>query len=113
MEAKKAKNAIKAIAEASEERRKLASTLKGKNFVVSDTRKLFREGNESKLMKLGVAFITFPDPTPITPIVGAGFVAAGAIQRGIKNRAMFAEDVGKDFKKALKELSRAKDQIRI
>jgi hypothetical protein len=38
-------------------------------------------------------------------------VAAGAVKKGIRNRATFAEDIGKDFKKALKELSLSRELL--
>ena len=110
MKVEDAKAAIKAVAEANEERRKLAGTFNGNSGVASDARKLFREGNESKLIKLGAVLIALPEPTPVSPIVGASLVTAGAVQKGIRNRAAFAEDIGRDLKKALKELSLAKDQ---
>ncbi len=113
MKVEDAKVAIKAVAEANEERKRLAGTLSGNVRVASGAKKLFREGNESKLIKVGVALIALPEPTPVSPLVGVGLVAAGAAQKSIRNRAAFAEDVGKDFKKALEELSHAKDQIRI
>ena len=113
MTVEEAKVAIKAAAEANEQRKELRSTLSGNGSAASSAKKLFRAGNESKLIKLGIALIVFPEPTTISEIVGAGFVAAGAVQKGIKSRAGFAEDIGKDFKKAIKELSAMKDQIRI
>jgi hypothetical protein len=108
-----AKAAIAAAVEVNEERKELSNALSGNGCAASSAKKLFRTGNESKLIKLGVALIVFPEPTPISEIVGAGFVAAGVVQKGIKSRAGFAEDIGKDFKKAIKELSAMKDQIRI
>ncbi len=113
MKAEDAKTVINAVAKANEERKRLVDTLNDNVQVATNTRKVFREGNESKLIKLGVALIALPEPTPVSPIVGASFVAAGAAQKGIKNRSAFAEDIGKDLKKALKELSLTKDQIRI
>ncbi len=113
MKPEEAKATIKVVAEANEERRRLAGTLNGNGSFASDARKLFREGNESKLIKLGMAVIAFPEPTPVSPIVGAGLVTVGAVQKGIKNRAAFAEDIGRDLKSALKELRRARDQVRI
>ena len=113
MQPEEAKATIRAVAKANEERRRLEGTLNGNGDVASDARKLFREGNESKLIKLGMAVIAFPEPTPVSPIVGAGLVTAGAMQKGIRNRAAFAEDIGRDLKSALKELSRARDQVRI
>jgi len=111
MKVEETKVAIKAAAEVNEERKELRDTLSGNGYAASSTRKLFREGNKSKLIELGVALIVFPEPTPVSEIVGSGFVAAGAVQKGIRNRAAFAEDIGKDFKKALKDLSLTKDLI--
>jgi hypothetical protein len=111
VKAEEAKIATKALAEANEEKKRLVGTLSGNGCVASSTKQLFREGNKSKLIELGVALIVFPDPTPITPIVGSSLVAVGALQKGIRSRAAFAEDIGKDFKKALKDLSLTKDLI--
>ncbi len=99
------------MTEASEEKRQLIGTLEGNSHVASNTRKLFREGNKSRLIELGVALIAIPEPTPVSPIVGSSLVAAGAVQKGIKSRAAFAEDIGKDLKKALKDLSRTRDLL--
>ena len=103
--------AIKALAEANEERKKLVDIMKGDNNIAYNTKKLFREENKSKLIKLGFALIAFPEPTPISPIVGSSLIAAGAVQKGIRGRAAFVEDIGKDFKKALKDLSLSKDLV--
>jgi len=46
-----------------------------------------------------------PEPTPISPTVGACFVAAGAVQKAVRNRAMFMEDVKKTFQSAINEIS--------
>jgi len=113
MKVEETKAAIKAVTEAIKDRNELASVIKDNGQVASDVKKVFREGNKSKLIKLGVALIVFPEPTPVSELVGAGFVVAGTIQKGIRNRAGFAEDIGMDFKKAIKELGLASDQIRI
>jgi hypothetical protein len=113
MNVEDAKTAIKAVAEVNEERKELRGTLTDNGCAASSTKKLFREGNQSKLIKLGVALIVFPEPTPVSEIVGTGFIAAGVVQKGIKSRAGFAEDIGRDFKKAVKELNALKDQIRV
>jgi hypothetical protein len=72
---------------------------------VHATQQLWRAGNKSRLIKIGVALVVFPDPTPTTVIVGGCFIAAGAVQKAIKNRALFAEDVTKTFQSTLKEIS--------
>lgn len=113
MKVEEAKTAIKVAVEVNEERKELSGVMNGNSCAVSSTKKLFREGNESKLIKLGVALIVFPEPTAISEVVGTGFVVAGTVQKGIKSRAGFVEDIGKDFKKTLKELSAMKDHIKI
>jgi hypothetical protein len=113
MKVEETKAAIKAVAEAIKERNELVSAIGDNGRVASDVKKVFREGNKSKLIKLGVALIVCPEPTPVSEIVGAGFVAAGVVQKGIRNRAGFAEDIGRNFKKAIKELGLARNQIRI
>ena len=60
---------------------------------------------------MGIALIVFPEPTPISEIVGGSLVAAGAVKKGIQNRAAFVEDIGKDFKKALRDLDLTKDLL--
>ena len=108
---KETKAAIEALTEANKEKKQLIDALEGNGRVASSTKKLFREGNKSKLIELGVALIAIPEPTPVTPIVGSSLIAAGAAQKGIRSRAAFAEDIGKDLKKALKDLSLAKDLV--
>jgi hypothetical protein len=52
-----------------------------------------------------MALIVIPEPTPISPTVGACFVAAGAVQKAVRNRALFVEDVKKTFQSTLREIS--------
>jgi hypothetical protein len=52
---------------------------------VKRTKKLWRSGNKSRLIKLGVALIVFPELAPISETVGACFVAAGMIQKGVQS----------------------------
>jgi len=106
-----AKTAIKALSEVTEGQKESYGIISDVGKHAEDTKKLFREGNQSKLIKLGVALIVFPEPTPISEIVGGSMVAAGAIKKGIQNRAAFAEDIGKDFKKALRDLSLTRDLL--
>jgi hypothetical protein len=76
---------------------------------VHATKQLWRAGNKSRLIKIGVALMVFPEPTPISEVVGACFIAAGAVQKGIQNRSLFLEDVTKTFKSTLKEVAATKD----
>jgi hypothetical protein len=89
----------------------LFGALKGTTRDVEAAKKLWRTGNNSRLIKIGVALIVFPEPTSISDCVGACFVAAGAVQKGIQNRAIFLEDVTKTFKNTLKDVWTVKHSL--
>jgi hypothetical protein len=111
LKAEEVKVAVKAAREMAEDGKSLGCAVEGSGCAASGAKKLFREGNKSKLIKLGVALIVFPEPTPVSEMVGASFVAAGAVQKAIRDRAAFVEDIGKDLKKAIKDLEITKDLI--
>jgi hypothetical protein len=64
---------------------------------VNSARKLWRDGYKSKLIKIAITLITFPEPTPISETVGAAFLAAGLVQNQIKKSTLHVEDVYKTF----------------
>jgi hypothetical protein len=49
--------------------------------------------------------VVLPEPTPISPTVGACLIAAGAVQKAIRTRALFMEDVKKTFQNTMREIS--------
>ena len=104
MKTEEIKSATKALNELNESYSDLFGALKGTARDVEAAKKLWRTGNNSRLIKIGVALIVFPEPTSISDCVGACFVAAGAVQKGIQNRAIFLEDVTKTFKNTLKDV---------
>jgi hypothetical protein len=64
---------------------------------VNNAKKLWREGYKSKLIKLAISLITFPEPTPISETMGAAVLVAGLIQNRIKKSTLHVEDVYKTF----------------
>jgi hypothetical protein len=106
MEALKATR--KAIVEMNESYMDMIKTTKDTARTVHDTQQLWKAGYKSRLIKIGVALVVFPEPTPISEIVGAGFIAAGAAQKAIRSRALFMEDVKKTFQSTLREISEVK-----
>jgi hypothetical protein len=104
MKTEEIKTTTKALNELNGSYSDLFGALKGTARDVDAAKKLWRAGNESKLIKIGVAILMLPEPTPISPAVGACFVAAGAVKKGIQNRAIFLEDVTKTFKNTLKDV---------
>lgn len=64
---------------------------------VNRAQKLWRGEQKSKLIKLAISLITFPEPTPISETVGAAVLVAGLIQNRIKKSTLHVEDVYKTF----------------
>ncbi len=70
---------------------------------VKETKKFWRKGGNSTLIKLGLALIAFPEPI-ISDIIGTSLVALGTIQEGIRRRTIYVEDVYKTFHETLKDI---------
>jgi hypothetical protein len=95
----------KSLTEINESYIDLLKTTKETTRVIHDTQQLWKAGYKSRLIKIGVALVVLPEPTPISETVGACFIAAGAVQKAIRSRALFMEDVKKTFQNTLKEIS--------
>jgi hypothetical protein len=113
MKPEQAKNATQALNELSESYVDLLGAVKGTTNAAEATKKLWREGNKSRLIKIGVSLIVFPEPTPISETVGACFIAAGAVQKGIRSRAIYIEDITKTFKNTLKDVLETSQCLRV
>jgi hypothetical protein len=103
----------KALSELSDSYKGLYCGIKGTSRAAAATKKLWREGNKSKLIKIGVACIMFPDPSPVGEIIGAGFIAAGLVQKGIQNQSIYLGDIKKTFESTLKEVHSTKENLQI
>jgi len=75
-------------------------TLEAINEMAKDAnnaKKLWRGEQKSKLIKIALTLITFPEPTPISETVGAAVLVAGLVQNRIKKSTLHVEDVYKTF----------------
>lgn len=111
MKMENAKTVAKAVRELSESYSDLFYALHGTLSNVETAKKLWRAGNKSKLIKIGVALIVFPDPSPVTECIGACFLAAGVIQKRIRARSLFLEDVLQAFKDTFRTIRTARDSL--
>lgn len=111
MEKEEAKTMVTAVDELSESYVDLIQALKGTVKETKVAKKLWRDGNKSKLIKLGLALIVFPEPTPISETIGSIMVAAGAVQAGIRKRSLYSDDVFKTFQNTLKEIRDIKHSV--
>ena len=106
-----AKTAVQALRELSESYVAVGRVVKASGMQVNQLRKLSRDGHKSRLIKIGLSLIVFPEPTPISETVGACFVAAGGIQQGIKNQSIYIDDIPKTLHRTLNEVRSFKDII--
>jgi len=113
MKPEQVKAATKALNELSESYIDVIGAVKSTANAAADTKKLWREGNKSRLIKIGVSLIVFPEPTPISETIGACFIAAGAVQKGIKSRAIYIEDITKTFKNTLRDVLETNQHLRV
>jgi hypothetical protein len=105
------KVAINALNELNESYVDFIQAMKGTIKEVKTTKHLWRDKNKSRLVKLGLALIVFPEPTPISETIGTILVAAGAVQQGIRRRNLYADDVYKTFQNTLKEIRDMKHNL--
>ena len=106
-----AKNSAQVIRELTESYVEAGRAIEASSMQVNRLKKLSRDAHKSRLIKIGLALIVFPEPTPISETVGACFVAAGAIQQGIKNQGIYIEDIPKTLRQTLNEVKSFKDSI--
>ncbi|MCW4005782.1 MAG: hypothetical protein NWF04_04195 [Candidatus Bathyarchaeota archaeon] len=77
------------------------------------TKKLWRENQESKLIKVGLTLMVFPEPTPVSQCIGVCCLAAGGTQKAVQSRYAFMEDIGKSLKGSLGDILAAKQGLRL
>ncbi|MCW4003803.1 MAG: hypothetical protein NWE95_07825 [Candidatus Bathyarchaeota archaeon] len=109
MKVEEAKVQAKSLHELGDCSKDFGCSIKNTAQSAGSARKLWREGNKSNLIKLGAAIFVFPEPTPVCEIIGAGVMAAGVIQQGIKNHGIYAEDITKTLKRTMRELQETKN----
>lgn len=71
---------------------------------VNNAQKLWRGEKKSKLIKIALTLITFPEPTPISETVGAAFLVAGLVQNRAKKSTLHVEDIYKTFQDVNKDI---------
>ena len=113
MKLEQMKTIAKTVEELSEDYVDLLQSVKGTAKDLEATRELWRDGKKSRLIKLGLALIICPEPTPISETVGSCLVAAGAVQKAIKNRAIYVGDVYKAFQHAIRDVRTLREELRL
>jgi hypothetical protein len=103
----------KTLTELTESYKDLYNGIKGTSRETAAANKLWREGNKSRLIQIGMALIVLPEPTPVTPAIGACFIAAGLVQKGIQNQSIYLGDIKKTFENTLRDVYSAKQSLQL
>ncbi len=111
MKTEEIRSRVTAVNELTESYADLLHAIRGTINEAKTTQKLWRAENKSKLIKLGVALIVFPEPTPISETIGSVLVAAGLVQSAVKRRGLYVEDVFKTLHSAIKEIGNTRYTI--
>jgi len=83
--------------------------MKGTAKDLRPTKNLWKGGNKSRLVKIGLALIAFPDPT-ISDVVGTFILSLGIIQNKMKHSALHVEDIYNTFQDVNKNLLRIRKE---
>ncbi len=108
METDEIKAEVMAVNELIEDYSDLLSSLRGTIKETKTAQKLWRAGDKSRLIKLGIALIIFPEPTPISETIGSVLVAAGLFKSAMQRRTLYTEDIFKTLRCTVREISKGK-----
>lgn len=110
MKAEEFKALTASIKEMSKDHVDMASSVEAAANSAGATKKLWRIGNKSFLIKAGLALIVFPEPV-VSDMLGTTLLAAGAVQEGIKRQSIYLDDLPKAFRSAIKDLKSMKESL--
>jgi hypothetical protein len=55
----------------------------------------------------------FPDPSPVGEIIGAGFIVAGLVQKGIQKQTCYLGDIKKTFENTIRDVHSTRQSMRL
>jgi len=89
----------------------ISDAVEGNYATLQSIKRLCKKTDQGKMVKTGLALIAFPLPIVIDDILGWSFLAAGLIQRRIKNSALYLEDVNDTFPSIIRKLKKIRQGI--
>ena len=111
MEPRELKPIVTALQELGLSYEEALEVMKGVGKDLRSTRNLWKDGDKSRLVKIGLALIAFPEPTPISETLGAFVLSLGIIQNKRKNSTLHIEDIYKTFQDLNRSLLRTKQEF--
>jgi hypothetical protein len=85
--------------------------MKGFTKDLRSTKSLWRDDDKSRLVKIGLTIIAFPEPTPISETLGAFVLSLGIIQNKMKKSALHIEDIYNTFQDVNRNLLRIRQEL--
>jgi hypothetical protein len=85
--------------------------IKGAAKDLRSTKSLWKDGDKSRLVKIGLALIACPEPTPISETLGAFVLSVGIIQNKRKNSTLHIEDLYKTFQDINRSILRTRQEL--
>ncbi len=82
-------------------------TLDAMNAIAKDlgpVRRMWKKNDQSRLIKLGLALITFPEPTPISETLGAVVLSMGVVHKKMQQSVLHVDEVYGAFQEVVKGL---------
>ena len=113
-EVEELRKTVELLQELGEDWKKNTSILKdakSEEDVLTSIKRLCRENNQGNMAKIGLTLIAFPFPIIIDDVLGWSFLAAGLIQRRIKNSALYLGDINKTIPQVFKELDAIRREV--
>ncbi len=78
--------------------------VEGNKAMLKSIKSLCKESDKGNMVRIGLTLIAFPLPIVVDDVLGWSFLAAGLIQRKMKNSALYLEDVDNAFSNLIRDL---------
>ena len=104
MKTEELKNVVDVLRELGSSYEETLDAISGVARELRSVSRLWRKGDESKLIKFGLTLIVFPEPTPISETLGAVVLCVGIIQTKMRQSSLHIEDVYDNFQGVITDL---------
>ncbi len=85
--------------------------MKGLAKDLRSTKNLWKDGDKSRVVKIGLALIACPEPTPISETLGVFVLSLGVIQNKMKQSTLQVEDIYNIFQDMNRNLLRVRQEL--
>lgn len=85
--------------------------MKGFTEDLRSTKSLWKGAGKSRLVRLGLTMIAFPEPTPISETLGVFVLSLGLIQNKIRQSTLHVEDLYSTFQEVNRNILRIRQEV--